>query len=361
MATDRNPTDQITTAPWLRRLAIASTAATISVAVLGATGVLIESIFLSFYGLSGFDVLRARSILTGLAYFTFLLLPLASMGGAGVLAARMLGRWLRSPYSRFAVAFSVTLALWYILPIPLHYFVSGARSDNLFLASRAVMALYFGLPTYYLSFTLFWLPCTLFMQQFLLRHVDSLPFQFGWTSRILAAVAAIGWLTTPVPYALWVYPNIKLAMGGGQPYSAFILGDSTIDGLLAEMEQRNPQPLRQSFRPSEMRGPFLIWRHEGGVLYISEIPHVRLFNLTAIDRSRIVALRTLDADFLIRPRGPVYLPDASEVFWQLQDLTEEINELRKRASDLDEAKDQPESRSPKNDSSTATENKDGGG
>tara|TARA_R110002153_G_C13233517_1_gene490064 strand:- start:258 stop:1016 length:759 start_codon:yes stop_codon:yes gene_type:complete len=218
-------------------------------------GVLIESISHSFLGLYQHDFIRARSIFVGFTYAIWLVYILSPIAFLHISSSIFENRKIRiNIYIRGIVIAMVTYVGIGLMSSPIQYFVTVPRKYNL-------------LTIGYQYYTALCLPGWMMILMFLTLHLP-LAYISGFISsgakvskikelRLIAYLMLVGILSTFVPYALHVYPNVAYSMGGGQPNLIYISAQKLDKiGISGVLKPEGPWLIDSD----GFVGPFICWK-----------------------------------------------------------------------------------------------------
>ncbi|MCA9273089.1 MAG: hypothetical protein KDA31_08595 [Phycisphaerales bacterium] len=259
-----------------------------------AIGLLIENVFYSFFGLEEFELLRARYVFVGLAYLIWLLYVLSPVAMFIVIIKSGITRSIASEWrlqqKGFVIAANVVIIIVIIyagislLALPLHYFVTIRQTGSFFTFGHYFYSsMCFPSSLWFVTCSLLNIPLGLLVGDYLangrVRRTKYLP-------ALLTAIV-FGIISTIVPYAMHVFPNVSYSMGGGQPRAIYI---SMEHAAQIEASAILSPSDGWDFESTEgLVGPIVCWKREGGRLYLSQADSPMFANIVVVQEDQVGA------------------------------------------------------------------------
>ncbi|HEX8322769.1 MAG TPA: hypothetical protein VF595_02545 [Tepidisphaeraceae bacterium] len=247
--------------------------------VLFATGALVQNVELASLGISDFGDLQVRYISVGLAYWVYLLLPIVLL--VLPLAVLRFSAFDLTFLFRIFVSTFLFLFLFWMLPIPFHYFLPDFIEWSPYTTWRLWSVYnieYGGNPLMIVMIA----PLGFLADWFFSVWIKDKSYRFlrcAVTVPILPLIA----FSLVVPYAWNVYPNLSRAVGGGQLIIAQLVVGEAAKPFPTTMAAS--QPVKRV--PLDDQQAVIIWHENDQFIFVS-VPKA---SGEAANTSHFVAIR----------------------------------------------------------------------
>lgn len=237
-------------------------------------GALIRNVFLSTLGLNDFSLIQPYYLATGISFVVYAVAPI--IVGISPWLAVQLGK-PKSLNRRLKVTLLIGMPFiaFMLIGTGLHYFVP----DIYIMKARWFIPLAFWkiywVPCFTICLIGFWIPV---VALFYIKKKRPILELF---KRIIMVQSAVGFFSLIVPFATYVYPNLKASVGGGQAKSIDLLVDQEIPFLSGSIKKESTLFLYEQL---------VMWHQNERMLFVSEMKNTSKVKVVGVKADSVQAI-----------------------------------------------------------------------